>query len=66
MACLQIRVLRCTTITQKQYFVLTLRSERCHVAVWVGFGVAVPGFRISTSDVSTDSSRVCANPLVPW
>jgi hypothetical protein len=41
-----------------------IRCER--LAVGNMFGVAVPGFSISTSHVSTDSSRVCANPLVPW
>jgi hypothetical protein len=30
------------------------------------FGVAVQGFSTSTTVVSTDSLRVCANPLVPW
>jgi hypothetical protein len=40
---------------------------RCeHLTVGNVFGVAVQGFSISTSVVSTDSSRVCANPLVPW
>ena len=41
-----------------------IRCER--LAVGNVFGVAVPGFSISTSHISTDSSRVCANPLVPW
>jgi hypothetical protein len=30
------------------------------------FGVAVQGFSISTTVVSTDSSCICANPLVLW
>jgi len=30
------------------------------------FGVAVQGFSISTTVVSTDSLCICANPLVPW
>jgi hypothetical protein len=42
-------------------------ENRCErLAVGNVFGVAVPGFSISTLHVSTDSSRVCANPLVPW
>jgi hypothetical protein len=42
-------------------------ENRCErLAVGNMFGVAVPGFSISTLHVSTDSSRVCANPLVPW
>jgi hypothetical protein len=41
-----------------------IRCER--LAVGNMFGVAVLGFSISASHVFTDSSRVCANPLVPW
>jgi hypothetical protein len=41
-----------------------IRCER--LAVGNVFGVAVQGFSISTTVVSTDSPRVCANPLVPW
>ena len=42
-------------------------DNRCErLAVGNVFGVAVQGFSISTMVVSTDSLRVCANPLVPW
>jgi len=37
-----------------------------HLVVGNMFGVAVQGFSMSTTVVSTDSSRICANPLVPW
>ena len=41
-----------------------IRCERLAVASRYQCGSA--GFSISTTYVFTDSSRVCANPLVPW
>jgi hypothetical protein len=40
---------------------------RCkRLAVENVFSVAVQGFSISTTVVSMDSPRVCANPLILW
>ena len=41
-----------------------IRCERLAVASRYQCGSA--GFSISTTYVFTDSSRICANPLVPW